>query len=229
LALHVSDTGCGISEGMTEQIFERLFQAADPSQRGRQGLGLGLHICKELVLRQGGRIWANSTPGHGAVLSVTLPMFSMGNLLGPTLEGRGGEAESLTLLVLQILAPSGWQSDATRAEQSHGARKLLGRCLHSDQDVLLPKMGSSGAAELFFVVAATDATGAEVLTRRICQQFDEREMQHKLGLVVSTSSHAIDMPHRVAANPSGATLERLAAKIQSLVNEELSARMVANG
>src|SRR4030081_1006845 len=83
LLLEVSDSGCGINPGMTEQIFDRLFQASDPALAGRQGLGLGLYICKELVTRQGGHIWANSTPGHGAVLSVTLPVFSLPDLIAP--------------------------------------------------------------------------------------------------------------------------------------------------
>jgi len=57
LLLEVSDSGCGINPEMTERIFERLFQASDPSSAGRKGLGLGLYICKELVTRQGGKIW----------------------------------------------------------------------------------------------------------------------------------------------------------------------------
>ena len=46
LLLEVSDTRCGISPEMTERIFERLFQTADPASAGRQGPGLGLFICK---------------------------------------------------------------------------------------------------------------------------------------------------------------------------------------
>ena len=72
LVLQVSDTGCGINPEMTEKIFERLFQASDPSQAGRQGLGLGLYICKELVLRQGGRIWLDSEPGRGSTFHFAL-------------------------------------------------------------------------------------------------------------------------------------------------------------
>ena len=229
LVLRVTDTGCGIAEGMTEQIFERLFQASDPAQAGRQGLGLGLHICKELVLRQGGRVWATSTPGRGAVLSVTLPVFSMRNLLAPALKRSGGVPTRLMLLVAQIDAPGGWLSDASRAEHSQSAREFLERCLQSDQDVLLPKMGSSGAAELYFVVAATDAAGADSLIRRIRQKFDERELHQKVGLVLSTSAHAIDVPGRDAGDLMGNSLDQVAATIQALVNEQLSSRMVASG
>jgi signal transduction histidine kinase len=229
LLLQVSDTGVGIGEGMTEQIFERLFQASDPSEAGRQGLGLGLHICKELVLRQGGRIWARSTPGKGAVFSVTLPVFSMRNLLAPALKNATGAQGPFTLLVAQILAPKGWSTDATRAEQSHSARELISRSLHSDQDVLLPKMGSSGPAELFFVLAATDGEGASLLSRRIKQQFEERETQQATDLVLTTWCHAVEAGPILHGESRGASLEKVAAKIQSLVNEELSTRMVANG
>jgi signal transduction histidine kinase len=228
LVLKVSDTGCGIAEGMTEQIFERLFQASDPSQAGRQGLGLGLYICKELVLRQGGRIWATSTPGQGSVFSVTLPVFSMRNLLASTLEKPDRAPGALMLLVAQVDAPAGWQSDAARAEHSQWARELLQRCLHSDEDVLLPKMGSSGVAELFFLVASTDPAGCESLTARIRQQFDERESLQKAGLVLSTSCHSVPAARKVRSVSKGAAFEAVAAVIQSLVNEELSSRMVAN-
>jgi signal transduction histidine kinase len=71
----VADSGPGVPAGDTERIFERLWQAegndAGPSRRG---LGLGLHICRELVARQGGRIWVDSVPGHGATFAFTLPL-----------------------------------------------------------------------------------------------------------------------------------------------------------
>jgi signal transduction histidine kinase len=229
LLLQVSDNGSGISEGMTEQIFERLFQASDPAQAGRQGLGLGLHICKELVLRQGGRIWATSTPGEGAVLSVTLPVFSMRNLLAPMLKATNGAPGPMMLLIAQVVSPAGWVSDAARAEHSQWARELLRRCMHSEQDVLLPKMGSAGAAELFFVAVATDPKGCESLTRRIRQQFDERELTQKAGLVLSTSCHSVETAQQNRDNPRGASFEWVTAMFQTLVNEELSSRIAANG
>jgi signal transduction histidine kinase len=222
MLLTVSDNGSGISEGMTEQIFERLFQASDPAQAGRQGLGLGLHICKELVLRQGGRIWATSTPGEGAVLSVTLPVFSMRNLLAPMVKTAGGKLGPLMLLIAQVVSPAGWLSDTARAEHSQWVRELLRRCMHSEQDVLLPKMGSSGTTELYFIVAATDPAGCKSLAGRVRQQFDEAELTQKSGLVLSTSFRSLPTAR-------GASFEWTSAMFQALVNEELSSRMAANG
>jgi len=76
LLVEVSDTGRGIDPEATELIFERLYQATDPGEAGRRGLGLGLHIARGLVLRQRGTIWVSSELGNGSRFSFTLPIFS---------------------------------------------------------------------------------------------------------------------------------------------------------
>jgi PAS domain S-box-containing protein len=83
LLLEVSDTGIGISPEMGQRIFERLYQVSERTETSRKGLGLGLHICKELVTRHGGDIWAERRPDKGSVFSFTLPVFSLSNLTAP--------------------------------------------------------------------------------------------------------------------------------------------------
>jgi signal transduction histidine kinase len=68
-ALH--DSGCGIAAAALEHVFERFWQIDDDSRRG---LGLGLHICEKIVQAHGGRIWAESDPGHGTTIRFTLPV-----------------------------------------------------------------------------------------------------------------------------------------------------------
>ena len=75
LVMEVSDTGCGLSQEMTERIFERLYQVPEPGVAGRRGLGLGLYICRELVTLQGGKIWVNSQQ-PGSLFSFTIPTGS---------------------------------------------------------------------------------------------------------------------------------------------------------
>ncbi|HEY8686755.1 MAG TPA: PAS domain-containing sensor histidine kinase, partial [Chloroflexota bacterium] len=79
LLLEVSDTGCGINSEITENIFERLYQVSERTEGSRKGLGLGLYICKELVMRHGGTIWAKRRPQNGSTFSFTLPVFSLTN------------------------------------------------------------------------------------------------------------------------------------------------------
>src|SRR6202047_1555830 len=180
LVLEVSDSGCGISPDMTERIFERLFQASDPALAGRKGLGLGLYICKELVTRQGGRIWAASAAGHGAVFSVTLPIFSLSKLIAPALTKEQRTESPITLVVTELGSQTGWLSDEVRAKESHTVRDLLQRLLYSDLDVLLPKVGFAGAVELFFIVAITDGIGGAAISKRIRERLDEHIQQSGL-------------------------------------------------
>jgi PAS domain S-box-containing protein len=79
LLLEVSDNGVGINPEITENIFERLYQVSERTEGSRKGLGLGLYICKELVMRQGGTIWAKRRPQKGSTFSFTLPVFSLTN------------------------------------------------------------------------------------------------------------------------------------------------------
>lgn len=70
----VADSGPGIPPEDVDRVFERLYQTARTAKSGSKGLGLGLAICRELVERQGGKIWAENRPEGGARLSFTLPL-----------------------------------------------------------------------------------------------------------------------------------------------------------
>ncbi len=67
----VADTGPGLRPEQLPHIFDRYWQARNDS---RDGSGLGLFIAKGIVEAHGGRIWAESTPGAGAVFRFTLPI-----------------------------------------------------------------------------------------------------------------------------------------------------------
>jgi signal transduction histidine kinase len=228
LVLEVSDSGCGISEDLTQRIFERLFQTSDSdsSSFSRQGLGLGLFICKELVTRHGGQIWATSVPGQGSVFSVTLPIFSLRNLIAPALgkENRGGRP--IILVVTAIGSQTGWLSDKARAEHSPWVRDVLQRCLNSELDVLLPRMNFAGPDELFFIVAITDGIGGEAITKRIREQLDGCEYFQRASLTFSTSYQLLESIGRNSSESSEHFREKIAARIQELMNQEISSRMV---
>ena len=72
--LVVTDTGEGIAQQDLPRIFGRFEQGAASSTARRQGLGLGLAICRHLVDVHGGEIRAHSAgTGHGATFTVDLP------------------------------------------------------------------------------------------------------------------------------------------------------------
>jgi signal transduction histidine kinase len=228
VVLDVSDSGCGISPDLTERIFERLFQASDPSSAGRKGLGLGLYICRDLVTRQGGTILAKSAPGQGAVFSVTFPVFSLLSLITPALRRDGRTDAPITIVAIGVGSQSGWLSEEMRRGQCREIRNLLRGSLHSDIDVLLPKMGFAGAVELFFIVAITDAVGGEAISKRIRRQLDGSDPIKQAGLTFSTSYRSLEMSKRNASESREDHLENVAGRIQEFMNEEIASRMVAN-
>lgn len=64
----VSDSGCGLSQGM----LENLFAPFRTSKANGTGLGLGLPICRTIVEAHGGKLWAENNPQGGAVFSLVL-------------------------------------------------------------------------------------------------------------------------------------------------------------
>jgi signal transduction histidine kinase/CheY-like chemotaxis protein len=69
----VEDEGRGIPPEHIERIFAPFQQVDSSDSRDKGGTGLGLAICRSIVTQHGGRIWAESTPGHGAKLSFSVP------------------------------------------------------------------------------------------------------------------------------------------------------------
>ena len=71
--VHVRDRGIGVQETELDAIFGLFYRSPDRAARDAAGMGLGLYICKEIVTRHGGRIWAEKAPDTGTVFHVLLP------------------------------------------------------------------------------------------------------------------------------------------------------------
>jgi two-component system OmpR family sensor kinase len=81
--LSVSDAGPGIAHDQRERVFDR-FSREDKARTRAGGAGLGLAICREIVLAHGGRIWVEEraafsergggSTARGTTIRVTLPV-----------------------------------------------------------------------------------------------------------------------------------------------------------
>ena len=73
MVFRVRDEGRGIPPEKLERIFERFQQVDSSDAREKGGTGLGLAICRSIVEQHDGRIWAESSFGHGSTFCFTLP------------------------------------------------------------------------------------------------------------------------------------------------------------
>jgi PAS domain S-box-containing protein len=71
--ISIQDTGVGMSPERQSRLFKLEETYSDYGTNGEAGTGLGLHICKELIDRQGGSIHIESAVGKGSAFSVWFP------------------------------------------------------------------------------------------------------------------------------------------------------------
>lgn len=72
LIIYVSDTGRGMSQADCQRIFDAFTRL--PNGQGKEGVGLGLSITREVVQMLGGTITVTSEEGKGSCFTVSLPI-----------------------------------------------------------------------------------------------------------------------------------------------------------
>lgn len=79
IRLSVQDFGIGLPPGGVKGIFEPFKRASNALSHGLPGIGLGLYICRGLIERHGGEIWAESDgEDEGTTFFVTIPILGHG-------------------------------------------------------------------------------------------------------------------------------------------------------
>ncbi len=74
IQVSVRDSGIGIAPDDQPKVFEEFQQVGKPSDRPREGTGLGLTLAKRFVELHGGRIWLESVVGKGSTFTFALPV-----------------------------------------------------------------------------------------------------------------------------------------------------------
>lgn len=68
----IADTGVGMTKNVLDNLFNLDKSISTKGTANEEGTGLGLSLCKEMITRHGGKIWAESEVGKGTTFFFTL-------------------------------------------------------------------------------------------------------------------------------------------------------------
>ena len=74
--ISIKDNGVGIKKENQEKIWDSTHPISTYGTANEKGTGFGLTVCKELVDKQGGKIWVESEFGKGSTFKFTLPLWN---------------------------------------------------------------------------------------------------------------------------------------------------------
>jgi len=73
----VTDTGLGVPQTDQKNLFTKFFRAANARKMRPDGTGLGLYMCKKVILSEGGSILFKSVEGEGSIFGFRFPRDSI--------------------------------------------------------------------------------------------------------------------------------------------------------
>ena len=73
ILISVTDSGIGISNDELKKIFNKFYQVYTGDNRKNEGTGLGLFICRNIIQKHNGKIWAESQVGKGSTFYIEIP------------------------------------------------------------------------------------------------------------------------------------------------------------
>ena len=213
IQVSVADTGCGISPIYAEKIFDRLFQVENTFESNRKGLGLGLHITKELVVRQGGRIWLESEEGKGTQFHFILPVFSLKRLLQSLLSDEGGDVNALSLIAVELLSDPATPLEVAKAVLETTWLNLNQMELPK-RAALVPNIVLGGDRGFFHLLQAKELESGRELAVRVEKEISRGKQFRAAQCRVRTSVSVIEMPTMA----DGFDIDTLAGQIEGRIS-----------
>jgi len=80
ISLRVQDFGIGIEKKHQSKIFDRFYRVSDLSEKTFPGLGIGLFISNQIILRHGGTMNVKSEKGKGSIFAFRIPYKTTASL-----------------------------------------------------------------------------------------------------------------------------------------------------
>ncbi len=225
LCVSVADCGCGIEPEEAERIFDRLYQVKNSLEVSRRGLGLGLFINKELITLHGGRIWNDTKRRGGSTFSFTVPIFSLGAMIGPIVKKTTAAEHSFAVVTVEIRPLKAWSTERKREQVLYLVLDVISRCILPDLDVLLPPQNRRGV-DFFWIVARTNQKGANVITNRVRDQIAECQELKTTGIACEFKNVIVNPGEFPDDWPFERKVESIVSCLEKVLQSEATERKV---
>ena len=170
LIISVADTGCGMTDDEQQRIFNAFTRL--PGAQGKEGVGLGLSITREIVQLLDGSIRVNSQKGRGTKFIVTIPVEmvkeSVENSCLPPTDTRSTIDNTPTAsLAVLVIDDDQLQIQLLREMLSRigGLRLDVATTTHADEALLLAQKLKPQI--VFTDIEMPEINGTEMM-RRLC-------------------------------------------------------------
>jgi CheY-like chemotaxis protein len=199
VSVRVEDQGVGIAAEHMGRLFRPFSRIRTPRTAGIDGSGLGLYICERVVRAHGGRIWAESEPGHGSVFRFDMPVFGVAAQTRPPVVLVAAGDEGTRREVRRIGEELGYAVEEARdgLESVDAAIRLRPAAIVLDR--ILPRLRAEEVAERLreipataelplFVLAAPEDLGDNAQLFRGClmKPLDRAQLQAALEALYSS-------------------------------------------
>lgn len=111
----VHDRGMGIAAGSLESVFEPFVTSK------KNGLGLGLAICRSIVRSHGGNMWASNNPDRGATIVVSLPTATESGTTSDDHRRSSPSLSTASTAAASVAGVNGFSSSSTGSAMSSPA------------------------------------------------------------------------------------------------------------
>jgi hypothetical protein len=106
--------------------------------------------------------------------------------------------------------------------------EIVRRCIYLDKDLLLPPMGTAGAAETFYVIASTDLQRSGIMITRIREQL-ERLPDLKSKCTLTISAAPIQLPGTDTKQSLDQQIQSLAGSVTQMIFTGMERKHVPSG
>lgn len=225
IAIHVADTGIGMSSDQLGRIFGEFIQADNSTTREYGGTGLGLAISLQLARMLGGDIVVDSRPGSGSIFTIRLPLHISRETVtdttvhGSPIEAHGGTRFRSGHLLLVI------DSDTDRLNRV--IRQLAGWGF----GVVSARQGEEGfrlARELNPVAVLLNAEALDAARRAVLSRLEEDPATASIPIILT--QEFLDRPEdrEYLVSQLTAVLHTPTAKSVLVVDDNLTARQMVS-